>query len=104
MNGYLGSGWHCVKLLCYCCNDIQIGFFFFFKKLKIKNFFSVQNVPPALLIRSLREHRSEWANFDIDANTAAMFRNNLHGGISASRAASAPLPFAHSLEQEEVRF
>jgi homeobox-leucine zipper protein len=79
-------------------------FFFFFKKLKIKNFFSVQNVPPALLIRSLREHRSEWANFDIDANTAAMFRNNLHGGISASRAASAPLPFAHSLEQEEVCF
>ncbi|CAM6049110.1 unnamed protein product [Sphagnum compactum] len=61
----------------------------------------LQNVPPALLIRSLREHRSEWANFDIDANTAATFRNNLHGGISASRAASAPLPFAHSLEQEE---
>jgi hypothetical protein len=102
MNVYLGSGWHCAKLLCYCCNGIQLGFFFS-KQLELLIFFSVQNVPPALLIRSLREHRSEWANFDIDANTAAMFRNNLHGGISASRAASSPLPFAHSLEQEEVR-
>ncbi|GFY83174.1 homeobox-leucine zipper family protein [Actinidia rufa] len=32
------------------------------------------NVPPALLIRLLREHRSEWADFNIDAYSASALK------------------------------
>ncbi|KAF1871511.1 hypothetical protein Lal_00020305 [Lupinus albus] len=34
----------------------------------------LQNVPPALLIRFLREHRSEWADSSIDAYSAAAIK------------------------------
>ncbi|CAM8915392.1 unnamed protein product [Rhodiola kirilowii] len=35
----------------------------------------LQNVNPALLVRFLREHRSEWADYSVDAYSAASLRN-----------------------------
>ncbi|KAK4408502.1 Homeobox-leucine zipper protein REVOLUTA [Sesamum angolense] len=35
---------------------------------------SYQNVPPAVLVRFLREHRSEWADFNVDAYAAASLK------------------------------
>ncbi|CAM6082432.1 unnamed protein product [Calypogeia fissa] len=64
----------------------------------------LQNVPPALLIRFLREHRSEWADCDIDADAAAALRTSNYigaesrGGICSGQL---PLPLAHAVEQEE---
>ncbi|KAL0774967.1 hypothetical protein Bca101_040119 [Brassica carinata] len=34
----------------------------------------LQNVPPAVLVRFLREHRSEWADYGVDAYAAASLR------------------------------
>ncbi|GMH07113.1 hypothetical protein Nepgr_008953 [Nepenthes gracilis] len=34
----------------------------------------LQNVPPAALVRLLREHRSEWADFSVDAYSAAALK------------------------------
>ena len=64
----------------------------------------MQNVPPALLIRFLREHRSEWADYDIDANAATVFRNSSNGHVSRGGMSHVqlPLPLAHSGEQGEV--
>jgi homeobox-leucine zipper protein len=63
----------------------------------------LQNVPPALLIRFLREHRSEWADHDIDANAATAFRNSSNGQVSRGGMShmQLPLPLAHSGEQAE---
>ena len=66
----------------------------------------LQNVPPSLLIRFLREHRSEWADYDMDASVATSFRSNGNGygprggGVSHVQF---PLPLAHSGEHGEVR-
>ncbi|KAH8957192.1 hypothetical protein BDL97_07G079300 [Sphagnum fallax] len=59
----------------------------------------LQNVPPALLIRFLREHRSEWADCDIDADAAAAFHTSTRNRSAGHR--QLPLPLAHSVEQEE---
>uniref|UniRef100_A0A7I4DCE4 Class III HD-Zip protein n=1 Tax=Physcomitrium patens TaxID=3218 RepID=A0A7I4DCE4_PHYPA len=64
----------------------------------------LQNVSPSLLIGFLREHRSEWADFDIDANVATSFRSNGNsyargGGVSHVQL---PLPLAHSGEHGEI--
>lgn len=67
----------------------------------------MQNVPPSLLIRFLREHRSEWADHDIDANAATAFRSNSNGYISRGGSLShvqLPLPLAHSGDHGEVKF
>lgn len=66
----------------------------------------MQNVSPSLLIGFLREHRSEWADFDIDANVATSFRSNGNsyargGGVSHVQL---PLPLAHSGEHGEVLY
>ncbi|KAL6847212.1 hypothetical protein ACP4OV_023065 [Aristida adscensionis] len=65
----------------------------------------LQNVPPALLVRFLREHRSEWADPGVDAYSAASLRASPFavpglraGGIVGSQVI---LPLAHTLEHEE---
>lgn len=65
-----------------------------------------QNVPPALLIRFLREHRSEWADHEIDANAATAFRGASNGHVSRGRMSHVqlPLPLAQFGEQGEVGF
>eukprot|EP00252_Welwitschia_mirabilis_P026263 TRINITY_DN8537_c0_g1_i4.p1 TRINITY_DN8537_c0_g1~~TRINITY_DN8537_c0_g1_i4.p1 ORF type:complete len:844 (-),score=128.89 TRINITY_DN8537_c0_g1_i4:270-2801(-) len=65
----------------------------------------LQNVPPALLIRFLREHRSEWADSGIDAYSAAALKSNPYN-IPGTRAGSFTgsqviLPLAHTVENEE---
>jgi len=65
----------------------------------------LQNVPPALLVRFLREHRSEWADSNIDAYSAAALKSSPYsvpgsraGGFSGSQVI---LPLAHTVEHEE---
>lgn len=60
----------------------------------------MQNVPAALLIQFLREHRSEWADCDIDAHAAAAFHSTTHSDTTGHY--QLPLPLAKSSEQEEV--
>jgi len=62
-------------------------------------------VPPALLVRFLREHRSEWADSNIDAYSAAALKASPYsvpgsraGGFSGSQVI---LPLAHTVEHEE---
>ncbi|KAK8963432.1 Homeobox-leucine zipper protein HOX32 [Platanthera guangdongensis] len=66
----------------------------------------LQNVPPASLIRFLREHRSEWANSGIDAYSAASLRGTPYtvpGFINSSSGSfnQVIIPLAHTVENEE---
>ncbi|XP_073101390.1 homeobox-leucine zipper protein HOX9 isoform X2 [Elaeis guineensis] len=65
----------------------------------------LQNVPPALLVRFLREHRSEWADYKIDAYSATSlkagscsFPGLRHCRFSGSQII---MPLAHTVENEE---
>lgn len=65
----------------------------------------LQNVPPGLLVRFLREHRSEWADYGVDAYAAASLRASPYvipcarpGGFPSSQVI---LPLAHTVEHEE---
>ncbi|KAG6695744.1 hypothetical protein I3843_09G111500 [Carya illinoinensis] len=66
----------------------------------------LQDVPPALLVRFLREHRSEWADYGVDAYSAACLKASPYavpcarpGGFPGSQVI---LPLAHTVEHEEV--
>uniref|UniRef100_A0A0D3HWN5 Homeobox domain-containing protein n=1 Tax=Oryza barthii TaxID=65489 RepID=A0A0D3HWN5_9ORYZ len=65
----------------------------------------LQNVPPALLVRFLREHRSEWADPGVDAYSAASLRASPYAvpGLRTSgfMGSQVILPLAHTLEHEE---
>lgn len=65
----------------------------------------LQNVPPALLVRFLREHRSEWADYGVDAYSAASLKASPYavpcarpGGFPSSQVI---LPLAPTVEHEE---
>ncbi|KAG2622130.1 hypothetical protein PVAP13_3NG283000 [Panicum virgatum] len=65
----------------------------------------LQNVPPALLVQFLREHRSEWTDPGVDAYSAASLRANPYavpglraGGFIGNQVI---LPLARTLEHEE---
>ncbi|ERN07690.1 homeobox-leucine zipper protein HOX32 [Amborella trichopoda] len=65
----------------------------------------LQNVPPALLVRFLREHRSEWADSGVDAYAASSMRTGQFV-VPGSRTGSFPgsqviLPLAQTVEHEE---
>lgn len=65
----------------------------------------LQNVPPALLVRFLREHRSEWADYGVDAYAAASLKASPYA-IPCARPGSFPssqviLPLAQTVEHEE---
>ena len=66
----------------------------------------VKNVPPAVLVRFLREHRPEWADYGIDAYSAACLKASPYAFPCArpSGFPSSPviLPLAHTVEHEEV--
>lgn len=65
----------------------------------------LQNVPPAILLRFLREHRSEWADRSIDAYSAAAIKAgpcNMLGSRGGSFGDQVILPLAHTIEHEEV--
>ncbi|XP_054789068.1 homeobox-leucine zipper protein ATHB-8-like [Prosopis cineraria] len=64
----------------------------------------LQNVPPAILLRFLREHRSEWADSSIDAYSAAAIKAgpcSLPGARAGSFGGQVILPLAHTIEHEE---
>lgn len=67
----------------------------------------LQNVPPAVLIRFLREHRSEWADSNIDAYSAAAGKAgpcSFPGSRIGGYGGQVILPLAHTIEHEEVVF
>jgi homeobox-leucine zipper protein len=64
-------------------------------------------VPPGLLVRFLREHRSEWADCGVDAYSAASLRAGPYAvpGLRPNNGflgSQVILPLAHTLEHEEV--
>ncbi|KAF5939800.1 hypothetical protein HYC85_020967 [Camellia sinensis] len=64
-----------------------------------------RNVPPAILLRFLREHRSEWADNSIDAYSAAAVKVgpcSLPGSRVGSFSGQVILPLAHTIEHEEA--
>ncbi|RWW75884.1 hypothetical protein BHE74_00016061 [Ensete ventricosum] len=66
----------------------------------------LQNVPPALLVCFLKEHRSEWADFGVDAYSASSLRASPYvvpGVRSGSNFVGGQiiLPLAHTTEHEE---
>ncbi|KAK1282811.1 Homeobox-leucine zipper protein HOX32 [Acorus calamus] len=67
----------------------------------------LQNVPPALLVRFLREHRSEWADCSVDAYSAASLKSGAYAvpgariGGSGFLGSQVILPLAHTVEHEE---
>ncbi|CAA6657912.1 unnamed protein product [Spirodela intermedia] len=67
----------------------------------------LHNVPPAVLVRFLREHRSEWADCGVDAAAAAAAMKAGPFAVSAPRAGGGfqggqvILPLAHTVEHEE---
>ena len=69
---------------------------------------SLQNVPPAVLVKFLREHRSEWADFSVDAYAAAALKANFYAfpGMRATRFTGSQIimPLGHTIENEEVCF
>lgn len=66
----------------------------------------LQNVPPAVLVRFLREHRSEWADFSVDAYSAAALKANSYAfpGMRATRFTGSQIimPLGHTIENEEM--
>ncbi|KAJ8466840.1 hypothetical protein OPV22_029392 [Ensete ventricosum] len=67
----------------------------------------LQNVPPALLVCFLKEHRSEWADFGVDAYSASSLRASPYvvpGVRSGSNFVGGQiiLPLAHTTEHEET--
>ncbi|KAL6199930.1 hypothetical protein ACLB2K_029712 [Fragaria x ananassa] len=66
----------------------------------------LQNVPPAVLVRFLREHRSEWADFNVDAYSAASLKSGSYAypGMRPTRFTGGQIimPLGHTIEQEEL--
>ncbi|KAJ8768732.1 hypothetical protein K2173_023636 [Erythroxylum novogranatense] len=66
----------------------------------------LQNVPPAVLVRFLREHRSEWADFNVDAYAAASLKAGAYAypGMRPTRFSGSQIimPLGHTIEQEEL--
>lgn len=110
---------HCILLLevycvprrqCYCRYSISLFYSLNARLVDIKyelfNCFVVQNVPPALLVRFLREHRSEWADYGVDAYSAACLKASAYA-VPCARSGGFPsgqviLPLANTVENEEV--
>ncbi|CAK8536236.1 unnamed protein product [Lathyrus sativus] len=66
----------------------------------------LQNTTPAVLVRFLREHRSEWADFSVDAFSAASLKAGTYGypGMRSTRFTGnqAIMPLGQTIEHEEM--
>lgn len=66
----------------------------------------LQNVPPAVLVRFLREHRSEWADFNVDGYIAAALKAGSYAypGMRLTRFTGSQIimPLGHTIEHEEL--
>uniref|UniRef100_A0ACD5U6H8 Uncharacterized protein n=1 Tax=Avena sativa TaxID=4498 RepID=A0ACD5U6H8_AVESA len=66
----------------------------------------LQSVPPAVLVRFLREHRSEWADYNFDAYSASTLKTSSCSlpGLRPMRFSGSQIimPLAHTVENEEI--
>ncbi|KAI4368772.1 hypothetical protein MLD38_017287 [Melastoma candidum] len=66
----------------------------------------LQNVPSGVMVRFLREHRSEWADFNVDAYSAASLHAGSYGypGMRPTRFTGNQIimPLGHTIEHEEM--
>ncbi|CAD6205358.1 unnamed protein product [Miscanthus lutarioriparius] len=66
----------------------------------------LQSVPPAVLVRFLREHRSEWADYNFDAYSALALKTSPCSlpGLRPMRFSGSQIimPLAHTVENEEI--
>ncbi|KAM3316988.1 hypothetical protein ACQJBY_034893 [Aegilops geniculata] len=66
----------------------------------------LQSVPPAILVRFLREHRSEWADYSMDAYLASALKTSTCSfpGLRPMRFSGSQIimPLAHTVENEEI--
>ncbi|MBA0764038.1 hypothetical protein Gotri_013414 [Gossypium trilobum] len=66
----------------------------------------IQNVSPAVLVRFLREHRSEWADFNVDAYSAVSLKAGSYAypGMRPTRFTGSQIimPLGHTIEHEEL--
>ncbi|KAH6814640.1 Homeobox-leucine zipper family protein / lipid-binding START domain-containing protein [Perilla frutescens var. frutescens] len=66
----------------------------------------LQNVPPAVLVRFLREHRSEWADFNVDAFAAMSLKSSTctYPGTRPARFTGTQIimPLGQTIEHEEM--
>ncbi|KAG9144041.1 hypothetical protein Leryth_013919 [Lithospermum erythrorhizon] len=66
----------------------------------------LKNVPSAVLVRFLREHRSEWADFSVDAYCAASLKTGSfpYSGMRPTRFTGSQIimPLGHTVEHEEM--
>ncbi|XP_047317217.1 homeobox-leucine zipper protein REVOLUTA-like [Impatiens glandulifera] len=66
----------------------------------------LRNVPPAVLVRFLREHRSEWADFNIDAYSAAALKTSpyTYPGMRPTKFTGGQIimPLGHTIEHQEM--
>ncbi|MBA0728823.1 hypothetical protein Golax_001690 [Gossypium laxum] len=66
----------------------------------------LQNVPPAVLVRFLREHRLEWADFNVDAYSAASLKAGTYAypGMRPTSFTGSQIimPLGQTVEQEEL--
>uniref|UniRef100_A0A453JCG0 Homeobox-leucine zipper protein HOX9 n=1 Tax=Aegilops tauschii subsp. strangulata TaxID=200361 RepID=A0A453JCG0_AEGTS len=66
----------------------------------------LQSVPPAILVRFLREHRSEWADYSMDAYLASAVKTSTCSfpGLRPMRFSGSQIimPLAHTVENEEI--
>ncbi|GER52114.1 homeobox-leucine zipper protein HOX32 [Striga asiatica] len=66
----------------------------------------LQNVPPAILLRFLREHRSEWADVNVDSYSAAAVKTvppcTFLGPRFGNFGGQVVLPLAQTIEHEEA--
>uniref|UniRef100_A0A1J3JA86 Homeobox-leucine zipper protein REVOLUTA n=1 Tax=Noccaea caerulescens TaxID=107243 RepID=A0A1J3JA86_NOCCA len=66
----------------------------------------LQNVHPAVLVQFLREHRSEWADFNVDAYSAATLKAGAfaYPGMRPTRFTGSQviMPLGHTIENEEM--
>ncbi|KAL8465966.1 hypothetical protein ACS0TY_035174 [Phlomoides rotata] len=62
----------------------------------------LQNVAPPILLRFLREHRSEWADNDVDAYSAAAVKIGACNFLGPRDGGQVILPLAQTIEHEEM--
>ncbi|KAL9662847.1 hypothetical protein QQ045_027682 [Rhodiola kirilowii] len=66
----------------------------------------LRNVPPAVMVRFLREHRSEWADCNVDAYSAASIKSNSFSfpGMRPTSFSGSQIimPLGHTIENEEM--
>ncbi|CAN7038264.1 unnamed protein product [Brassica rapa subsp. trilocularis] len=117
VNGFGDDGWstmHCdgaediilaIKGLFHLSN-ISSSLSFLGGVLCAKASMLLQNVPPAVLIQFLREHRSEWADFHVDAYSAATLKAGAfaYPGVRPTRFTGSQIimPLGHTIEHEEM--